>query len=50
MFDNREICGTCRFSQYDKDEEDWFCDNQESDSYTDWVEYTHECDGWEGRE
>ena len=50
MFDDREICGTCIYHQYDKQDEDWCCDNQNSDRYTDWTEYTDTCGEWDGRE
>ena len=46
---NREVCGTCRFCRYDSEEDDWYCDNPESDDYTEWVRYEYGCDEYEGR-
>ena len=42
-----EVCGTCRFCRYDPEDDDWYCDNDDSTEYTEWVRYEYKCDDWE---
>ena len=41
-----ECCGTCK---YHKKEDDWVCDNPDSDCYTDYTEYSDFCENFEKR-
>lgn len=49
MKDERRKCGNCRFHKYDSKIDLWFCENPESEWYTDWTEYNYECDDFEDR-
>ena len=48
MLDNNSCCGTCEYSIYDK-VDGYVCSNDESDYVTDFVEFNHVCDEWEGK-
>lgn len=41
-----ECCGTCK---YHKKEDDWVCDNPDSDCYADYTEYSDFCENFEKR-
>lgn len=50
----REICGECKHHKSDKQDGDfayigWYCDNEDSDYYTDYTEYDDSCDCFEKR-
>ena len=45
-----EVCGTCSYHYYDKEEESWVCDNPDSELFTDYTEYQDTCEEWEERE
>ena len=45
-----EVCGCCGYHYYDKDDEEWVCDCQESERYSDYTEYGDTCEEWEERE
>ncbi len=47
MKDDREICGTCKHHVNQNGE--WICLCNESDEFTDYTDYNHTCDYWEGR-
>lgn len=49
MFDDREICGTCRWHRT-KNGEDWYCIAEFADENGDYTDYDHTCDEWEERE
>lgn len=42
-------CGTCKFHFYDKDDEDWVCDNLESWRYADYTGYEDSCEEYKSR-
>lgn len=50
-----ECCGKCKFHRAvrtDKGSDnvvDWFCDNNESDNYTDYTDYGDSCEDFEER-
>ena len=48
MLDNNSCCGTCKYGSYDKTN-GYVCVNDESDYVTDFVEFNHVCDEWEGK-
>ena len=48
LIDN-EVCGTCRFHFYDKEEQEWVCDCLDSEHFTDFTEYGDTCEEWEDR-
>ena len=50
MFDKSEVCGTCKWCKYWQQDDDWYCDNEESEYYTDWMAYGDKCEEWEERE
>lgn len=46
----QECCGTCRWCHKVRyTENDWQCDNPESDNYTDLVDYSYHCGDYEER-
>ena len=44
-----ECCGTCEFHRKDR-EEDWYCNNQDSEMYTCYTDYSYRCEDYEVRE
>ena len=40
------ICGNCQYSRYDRESEDFVCNNPEAEEYAEWVEYSHGCEEW----
>lgn len=46
--ENRKCCGTCRYGSYDK-MQGYVCVNGDSEYCTDFTEYDHVCDDWEGK-
>ena len=44
-----KCCGTCKFHFYDRDDEDWVCDNLESECYMDFTGYEDSCEEFEAR-
>lgn len=49
MFDDREVCGTCRFLRHEYIDDGWVCTCPESEFCADWTEYSDKCDEWESR-
>lgn len=47
MSDANSCCGTCQYGSYDKTN-GYVCVNDKSDYVTDFVEFNHVCDEWEG--
>lgn len=47
---SEEVCGCCRYHYYDKEREEWVCDCEESENYTDYTDYQDTCEEWEERE
>ena len=48
LIDN-EVCGTCKYRYYDKEEQEWVCDCALSDRCGEFTEYGETCDEWEDR-
>ena len=50
---NNECCGKCKYHKPDRpcggDINDWYCDNEELEYYTDYTEYDDTCDSFEER-
>ena len=44
-----EVCGTCRYCRFDPAEDDWYCDCEDADEYTEYVRYEYHCDEYEER-
>lgn len=42
-----EICGTCKFNLYDKEDKKFYCDNNDSDTYATPNSYDDGCENWE---
>jgi len=39
-----KCCGNCAFHSRANDEDDWICENPDSDNYGVWTEYGDSCD------
>lgn len=50
MFDDREVCGTCKYNFYDENVDDFNCDNPESDMYMAWIGCNDSCEEWDEKE
>ena len=44
-----KCCGTCKWHQHEDITDGWVCVNADSDYYTDFTDYEHSCEEWEGR-
>lgn len=44
-----KCCGTCKWHIRETTYGEFFCDNIESDVYSDWTDYGHCCEEWEER-
>lgn len=49
-----KICGECRWHKSDKMDNGfayigWYCDNVQSEYYTDFTDYSDMCEAWEQR-
>lgn len=44
-----KCCGTCAYAGYDL-EDGYYCGNEESTDYTDFVDYSYWCEEWEEKE
>lgn len=49
MYDEKECCGKCKYSGIDR-EFLFICDNENSEYYTDYMEYDYGCDYFEPKE
>lgn len=45
-----EICGTCKFNFYDKEDKRFYCDNEDSDTYGTPNDYEDGCENWEDKD
>lgn len=43
-------CGSCLYACYDKRTHDFICNNMMSLYYTDFIDFSHICDDWEGKD
>lgn len=49
--ENEKTCGTCKHNKRNPgDVGDFWCNNPESDNYTDFTDYDTSCEEWEGKE
>jgi hypothetical protein len=44
------ICGNCKYNVYEVDEDDFICDNPDSDNFGIYTDYNGECEYYEERE
>ncbi len=44
-----EICGNCKYHQYEEASQGWVCCNGESEYCADWTEYNDTCEDFEER-
>lgn len=44
-----EVCGNCKYHEYESIDSGWVCVNPDSDYCADWVEYEHTCEEWTDR-
>ena len=48
---NYGLCGECKHHKYDKEADgSWYCNNDRSEFFGDWTEYTDRCDEWESKD
>ena len=47
--EQNEVCGTCKYHCHANLDNDWVCENEDSEYYADWTEYNDSCEDWEGR-
>lgn len=47
---NGKCCGTCVFHCKANDQDDWICENPESENYGVWTEYADNCDDHQSRD
>lgn len=48
---NCGICGECRHHKYDRESDgSYFCNNDRSEYFGDWTDYTDSCDEWESKD
>ena len=47
MNDESKVCGNCRFDKHDG--EDFYCANECSEYFTDYVKFGYSCEHWEGK-
>ena len=45
-----KCCGTCKYHTHENISDGWVCCNGDSEYVTDWTDYEHCCEEWEGRE
>ena len=46
----REICGNCKYHQYEDMSQGWVCCKNESEYCADWTEYNDTCENSEEKE
>lgn len=46
----REVCGTCRWSRYDRELNDFYCQNRDGENYGAGTAYDDSCSDWEEKE
>lgn len=49
MDEKRKCCGTCKWHKCESVDDSWICVNADSEYCSDWTDYDHCCDEWEGR-
>ena len=45
-----EICGTCKYHEYEEVSQGWVCTNDQSEYFADWTDYEDKCEEWENKE
>lgn len=50
MHSDKECCGTCRWHCHEDVTDGLVCVNSDSDYCTDFTDYGHSCEEWEGKE
>lgn len=48
--DTEQCCGNCKYWEYDKEENEWYCNNLDSKTYGILTAYADGCEEWEDRE
>lgn len=46
----KEICGNCKYHEYDSTTNDWICGNDQSECFADWTSYNYSCVDFEEKE
>lgn len=49
MLQTDEVCGSCKYNQYDEKDADFICSNHHSDYFTDYIPWNFSCECWEER-
>lgn len=47
--DTEKVCGDCNYHVYDRDKDDWDCNNYDSENYGLFTAYGDGCEEWEER-
>ena len=45
--DTEKVCGDCNYHVYDRDKDDWGCNNYDSENYGLFTAYGDGCEEWE---
>ena len=45
-----EVCGNCKYHQFESIDNGYVCVNPDSDNIADWTEYDDSCEDWEKKE
>lgn len=43
----RQVCGTCKYHEYEHVSDGWVCVNDDSEYVADWTDFNHTCPDWE---
>ena len=44
-----EVCGNCKYNQYNEEDADFTCGNMHSDYFTDYIPWDFSCECWEAK-
>lgn len=45
-----QVCKNCKHNRYNWKEDDFFCNNRDSEDYLDFITSDHHCENWEEKE
>lgn len=45
-----KICGMCKWHSQELIDGGWVCVNDQSEDCTEWTDYDHGCEEWEGKD
>ena len=47
MKDDKQVCGNCKWNAYDREENGFYCSNNDSEYESVWTAYDDTCEEWE---